>query len=139
MDGRFEIIDAFVDGESVDPAALKRALAEDEGRDYLVDAWLLRDLVQDEIAADIAMPAPRAAAPARRSWLIAAALAGVCLAGGYVAGTRLPGLFGPGPTGTVPTEVSAPPPEPASFPVPAPTRVIRLEIDPNGKEAGGGR
>ena len=33
MDDRFEVIDAFVDGERVDAAALKRALAEADGRE----------------------------------------------------------------------------------------------------------
>ena len=137
MDGRFDIIDAFVDGEPVDPAALKHALAEADGRDYLVDAWLLRNVVQDEMAQETS--APRAVRPAaRRPWLIAAAVAGVCLVGGYVAGTRFPGPAGsPPPAAVAPqNEVAAPPA--ASFPVPTPTRVIRLELEP-ASDSGAGR
>ena len=120
MDGRFDIIDAFVDGEPVDPAALKGALADAEGRDYLVDAWLLRNVVQDEMAQESGVPRPAGGA-ARRSWLIAAAVAGICLVGGYVAGTRFPGSAGsppPGPSSQV--ETAAPPA--SSFPVPPATR-----------------
>ena len=83
MDERFEVLDAFVDGELVDPGDVKRALSEPEGRDYLLDAWLLRGVVQEEMATDIATPVPvRAAAPRRqpafakatagRSWAVAA-------------------------------------------------------------------
>jgi hypothetical protein len=137
MDGRFDIIDAFVDGEPVDPAGLKRALADADGRDYLVDAWLLRNVVQDEMAQEAS--APRAARPAaRRPWLIAAALAAVCLVGGYVAGTRFPGRPGsPPPTAAAPQIEAAAPPAP-SFPAPLPTRVIRLELEP-ASDPGAGR
>ena len=38
-----EVIDAFVDGERVDATRFKAALADAEGRDYLVDAWMLRE------------------------------------------------------------------------------------------------
>jgi hypothetical protein len=138
MDSSFEILDAFVDGETVDPVALKQALSEAAGRDYLVDAWLLRGLVQDETASDAAPPYPRARAPVR-SWLIAATIAGVCLVGGYVAGARFTGVLVPRQgTPAAPAEaVSAP--ASSSFPVPPATRVIRLELDPNWKESAEGR
>ncbi len=138
MTGRFEIIDAFVDGEAVDPAALKQALSEPEGRDHLVDAWLLRDLVQEEMASDVATTPPRAAAPARRAWILAAMVAGVCLIGGYAIGARFPSILGPRPAVPAASDVSPAPPS-ASFPVPQPTRVIRLDFDPAVKESGGGR
>ena len=89
MTEQFHILDAFVDGEAVDPSALRQALADEAGRDYLIDAWLLRDLVQEEIADDeVATPARTAARTAmpRRQWLAAAAVALVCLTGGYFAG-----------------------------------------------------
>lgn len=137
MDAPHEILDAFVDGEAVDPAALKQALADAAARDYLVDAWLLRGLVQDEIASESAPTKPQAAAPVRH-WLIAATAASVCLVGGYLAGARFPAAREPRPMPTAPIEaVSAPAPQ--SFPVPPATRVIRLEMDPNWKEGAGGR
>ena len=62
MSEQFHILDAFVDGEAVDPSALRQALADEAGRDYLIDAWLLRDLVQEEIAGDeLTAPAARGA------------------------------------------------------------------------------
>jgi hypothetical protein len=145
---RFEIIDAFVDGELVDPGALKQALAEPAGRDHLVDTWLLRDAVQDELAADAPMPLPRPAARPRRTWTLAAAVACVSLISGYIVGVNLPNVFQPPVADTAaatagerqkpgvkPVDVNLPA---TAFPVPAPTRVIRLEMDGNWKEAGGG-
>jgi hypothetical protein len=138
MDALHDILDAFVDGEAVDPDALKRALSDPAGRDYVVDAWLLRGLVQDEIASEVAAPQTRAIG-GMRTWLIAASLAGVCLAGGYVAGARYAGAILPRPVpAAAPSETVASSP-PQSFPVPAATRVIRLDMDPNWKESGGGR
>jgi hypothetical protein len=138
MTDQFEIIDAFVDGEIVDPVALKQALSEPEGRDHLVDVWLLRDLVQEELASDAAVPPPRRAAPARRAWLIAAMVAGVSLIGGYALGTRFPTIAGTPPTATPAAEI-APAAPPRSFGVPPPTRVIRLEFDAAVPEGSGGR
>jgi hypothetical protein len=138
MDASHEILDAFVDGEAVDPEALKRALSDPAGRDYLVDAWLLRGLVQDEIASEIAMPHTRASGGLRH-WLIAASVAAVCLVGGYLAGARYANVIVPRPsTPAAPPETVTAPASP-SFPVPAATRVIRLDMDPNWKETGGGR
>ena len=136
MTGRFEIIDAFVDGETVDPAALKAALSEPEGRDHLVDAWLLRDLVQEELATDAAIPPPRT--QPRRAWLFAAMIAGVCLIGGYAIGTRFPSMLGTTPAPVATSEPVAAP-VPASSAVPEPTRVIRLDFGPSGTEGSGGR
>jgi hypothetical protein len=138
MDGRFEIIDAFVDGERVDPPALKRALAEPEGRDYLIDAWLLREGVQDEIAVEARMTPP--APTLRRSgWRVAAVAAGVCLVGGYIAGFEFARARESRAVQPAPVAVdAAPAPPPSSFPVPPATRVIRLELETNWKESGGG-
>jgi hypothetical protein len=146
MEQSYEILDAFVDGEAVDPAALKQALSDGAGRDYLVDAWLLRGLVQDELAAESAPSRPRSASPLR-SWLIAASLAGVCLVGGYFAGARFATVLGPRSGPAAPAESIAMPPAqpsgasaaPATSAVPAATRVIRLELDPNWTETVGGR
>jgi hypothetical protein len=135
-----QVIDAFVDGERVDPNALKAALAESAGRDYFVDVWLMREAVHGEGAADAAPPvAPAAVLPRRepRRWMVpaAAAIAGA-LIGGYAVGYRSTGgVTAP----TVPAQspaitVSAPPP--SAFPVPPPTRVIQVEFRP-GTTAGG--
>ena len=76
MNPKLEIIDALIDGEPVDAGALRDALAESSGRDYLVDAWLLREAVQEDHAPAPALTCLRQARPDRR-WLVAAALAGV--------------------------------------------------------------
>ena len=125
MNSEMEIIDAFIDGERVDSEAIKRALANPEGRAYLVDAWLLREAMQEDQARTLTAAPPRArsARPAQR-WLIAAGIA-AGLIGGYATGrttgrsTQLPA--------TPPTTTAVVQPSPA-FPVPAATRVIQLEF-----------
>jgi hypothetical protein len=85
MNDPFEVIAAFVDGERVDPQALKTALALTDGRDYLVNMIALREVVTNDTAA----VATVTARPARR-WLVAAAAAIVfSLGGGYALGHRL--------------------------------------------------
>jgi hypothetical protein len=97
----FEIVDAFVDGERVDGDALKRALAEPAGRDYLVDVLALREMVQATEPERAVRPrARRFRAPAY--WAAAAALV-LALAGGLFYTSR-----------------------PSDAP-PAPDRVVKLE------------
>jgi hypothetical protein len=135
MDARFEILDAFVDGEPVDPAELKDALADPDGRQYFVDAWALRNAVHEEMVADPAVY-ERRALPRFRNWIFAASAASVCLIGGYAVGSRV-GPAGPvAPASDAADAVASPS---APFPAPAPTRVIRLELDPNWTERAGGR
>jgi hypothetical protein len=136
MDARFEVIDAFVDGERVDAVAFKQALSEDQGRDYLVDAWLLRESVQDEMALEASAPPARPRTRGPRSWLLAAAVIVVSLAGGYAVGFRMAGRVDRTPPGSLP---AAGVPAPAtSFPTPAPTRVIRVEFNAAPATSGGG-
>ena len=71
MTDPYEVIAAFADGERVDAAALKQALGEPDGRDYLVDLLALREAVQ------VSAPAYASVPQARRSplrWIAAAAL-----------------------------------------------------------------
>jgi len=126
VNSELETIDAFVDGERVDGEAIKRALADPEGRAYLVDAWLLREAIQEDqtrVSHAATLPVAQSAKPAQR-WLVAAAITGSLL-GGYATGR----ITGP----EVPSAVTAPAttvvaqPGPA-FPVPAATRVIQLEF-----------
>jgi hypothetical protein len=134
MNDRLEVIDAFVDGERVESAALKQALAEQPGRDYFVDAWLLREGVLDELAQE---PVPQVRPRADRRWpmlAIAASLAGVMVGG--VAGYQL-GVprSEPGATAaaTVPTAASPG----ASFPAPPATREIAVEFNSVSGARGG--
>jgi hypothetical protein len=123
-----ECIAAFADGERVDPAQLDQALADEEGRAYLIDLLVLRGLY----ARRDALPAADARARnARLRWLpVVAALVVVSGLGGYLAGRQGGERAPAGPAGplTVQSEVTAP----------APTQVIRLEPGVDWKERGGG-
>ncbi|MEI6246515.1 MAG: hypothetical protein WCQ64_15915 [Acidobacteriota bacterium] len=81
-----DTVAAFIDGERVDTDTLKRALATDEGRDYLVELVAMREIV----AAPTVPAATAASAPtASMSWRGLAVAATVALAvgiGGYAAG-----------------------------------------------------
>ncbi len=134
MDARFEILDAFVDGVPVAPAELKAALADPDGRDYFVDVWAMRNAVHDEMVADPAVYGRRTL-PRARNWMLAAAAASVCLIGGYAVGSRV-GPASPVALQSDSADAVAVPSTP--FPAPAPTRVIRLELDPNWTERAGG-
>ena len=87
MDSRFEnpleVIDAFVDGERVDATLFKAALAEAEGRDYLVDAWMLREASRSDAKSGLGfappLPVVRRAQP--RPWVLVAAVASAIIAG----------------------------------------------------------
>ena len=140
MDTPLQVIDAFIDGERVESAALKAALAEEAGRDYFVDLWLMREAVQRDAAAE-STALPVAVVASRRTqprWLVAAAIA-AGLIGGYALGYRTPFRAAPPPGATptiaVSTPVTSTPPSTA-FPVPAPTRVIQLDFHP-ASTAGG--
>jgi hypothetical protein len=133
MDNGLDIIGAFIDGERVDPVALKRALSEAGGRDYLVDLLALR-----EIAGDI-VPFASSAPPARplgflSGWATAAALL-LCIGGGFILGERVNRTSAPAVT-----PVAARPARPGpAVRAPEPTRVIRLEPGVNWTETPGGK
>ena len=126
-----EVLDAFIDGEEVDVLDVKDALATPDGRDYIVDAWMLRQAVNAE--SPVAKTAKTTNVPtsrtAGRNWLVAAGIA-ASLVGGFYAGR----MAGTTPT-PVQVQVQSPGPviTPAAasggFPVPAATRVIRLEFN----------
>ena len=117
-------IDAFLDGETVAPAALDAALAAAEGRAYLIDALAIRQLMSD---------APAAAAPVRRrSALHFSARAAVLALGlvglGYAVGAR----------STTPARITMPTRSAQSVALPEPTRVIELRPGVNWHESKGG-
>jgi hypothetical protein len=136
VESDLEIIDAFIDGERVDAGALKSALASDEGRSYLVDAWLLREAVREveTSSAIVAMPARLHSQPKHR-WLIAAAVAG-SLIGGYALGhlTVAPGSVAPA---AAPVAVTVGTQPQQAYPVPAATRIIQLEFQTPPNTSGG--
>jgi hypothetical protein len=135
-----EVVETFVDGEAVEPAALMAALSEPEGRQLLVDLLVLRGLV-------LGHDAPRhlavaTAAPQKTSrWRLlsmAAGLAAVSIASGYVVGARnaptavvteVPSAPATARGGSTATAVTA---------APAPTQVIRLSNGVDWTERAGG-
>lgn len=130
-----EVIDAFVDGERVDAAAMKAALADADGRDYFVDAWILRESVRIDRAADIPIALP--VRPARFTpWLAAAVFAGA-VGIGYAIGHLTSGVVPPAPGQAPGVAVTAAAPPAGAFPVPAATRVIQLEFRQSPTANGG--
>ena len=119
-----ETIDAFLDGETVQPSALDAALGATEGRAYLIDALALRQLMSDS---------PAAVVPVRRQPLrfsARAVVVGFALVGlGYLAGAR-----------TTPSEQATVVPTSTAESVapPEPTRVVELKPGVNWHESKGG-
>ena len=142
MDSRFEnpleVIDAFVDGERVDASQFKAALAEAEGRDYLVDAWMLREAARSDAATGMAFAPPlRVARRAQsRPWVLVAAVASAIIAGFAVGRGTYPDATTASVKQAVPTVVAVATPAVAAFPVPAATRVIQVEFRSDGSSGG---
>ena len=139
---RYEIIDALVDGERLDPEALERALAEAGGRDYLIDVLALRDAlaqttpaVQPAITARIVRPTWQRAI----AWPAAAAVLVGSLAAGFAAGYRFAGAASQSGAAMQAQSPAIEPTAQAPGPsAPAPTRVIRLESGVDWQEGTGG-
>lgn len=124
-----DVIEAFADGEAVDPMALRAALAEPAGRDHLIDVLALRALVGGDV---IVHPVVRpTVAPASRGawarWIPLAA--GIAIIGGitgYLAGARA-------------NNASMSAVASVASPAPAPTQVIKLKNGVDWTEHAGGQ
>ena len=127
-----DVIAAFADGERVSPASLKTALADEAGREYLVELLALRDLVHSADPLIEVNVAPRRRWPV---WSGIAAAIAVSIIGGYAAGR----VSAPAPR-VAPATFSAVDPVQRLGPAPAPqpTRVIHLEPGVDWKETVGG-
>ena len=137
MTDHLDVVAAFADGEQVDAGALKAALAEETGRDYLVDLLALRGLVSDAPASRAAIVAPPSRAASWRLLPIAALLvAGV--AGGFAMGRQTTGAVSSQATPQVPLVTAQAIPPELRIPAPAPTRVIKLETGKSWNERSGG-
>src|SRR5262245_10651791 len=82
----FELIAAFADGERVDTQALRAALADDAGRDYLIDLLAMREIVGHAEAP--ARPVPAAGHWSRTMTGLAAVLVMAVGIAGYVIGIQ---------------------------------------------------
>jgi len=115
----YAVVEAFLDGEAVDPRRLRHALDEPGVRDHLVDLLVLREGVRRITPAS--WSSSRATTGGTRlRWLAAAAAVLVALSAGYYTGQRtVTASESPGGETFVAFE-SAPAP-------PNPTQVIKLE------------
>jgi hypothetical protein len=124
-----DVIEAFADGEAVDPSALDAALADPAGRAHLLDVLALRALVGGDAAARPAvLQASVIATSSRGAWARWIPLAsGIAIIGGitgYLAGART--------TAAAATETAV------SSPAPPPTQVIQLRNGVDWTEHAGG-
>jgi hypothetical protein len=139
MDDALNVIEAFADGELVEPTRLNEALADPRGRDHLIDILVLRGLVGGQTAARRGTASAAAAAGSAGGvsprtphlgwarWLPAAAA--VAIIGGitgYVAGLH---------STAAPVQVSK---AVVVSSAPAPTQVIRLRNGVDWTEKAGG-
>jgi len=133
-----EVIDSFIDGERVDVVRFKAALAESEGRNYLVDAWMLREAARTDAASGggFAAPLPVARRVHARPWVLVAAVASAIIAGFAVGRGTSPNATSAAANQSLPTAVVVATPAVAAFPVPAATRVIQLEFRSDGSSGG---
>lgn len=113
----FEVIAAFVDGERVESDALKLALSDPAGRDYLADIVSLREAVR--VPGSAIAPA-QWRSPGGKRWLAAAALVVVGAGAGYAIGH-----------GSARREAAS------ASAAPAPNRVIELKPGVNWHETSG--
>lgn len=125
------VVEAFVDGERVEPGALVEALADPTAREHLVHVLMLREAV-----AEMSSSPWRAEAQTRQGrhgvrWLGAAAAVVLSLGIGYVVGQRtLEPVVEASSVQTVVQIDAAPPP-------PTPTHVITLQPGVNWTEHAG--
>ena len=149
MNDPFEIIAAFADGEHVDANELKLALANENGREYLVDVLALRRLMGDP---DGRLRSESFGGPSRfrsesfnepkssshgHRWFagLAAALVVASATAGFFAG-RKSSVVTAVPTEPPAVSVQATPPE-LLIPAPSPNRVIRLQTGKDWTERAG--
>ena len=136
MSDIYDVIQAFADGEPVDPVELDRALADPDGRAHLIDIVVLRKLVKrSSVAMPVAVADSAAQVSTRRPvrWLAAAAVVvTIASVGAYFIGERSSASRQVAGTSTtdVADQAAAPPP-------PAPTLVITFKPGVDWTERGG--
>ena len=127
----YAVVEAFLDGEAVDPRRLRHALDEPGLRDHLVDLLVLREGVRT-VTPGGWTSTHAAKGGSRLRWLAAAAAVLVALIAGYYTGQHtVAASESPGGETIVAFE-SAPAP-------PKPTQVIRLEPGVNWTDGPAGK
>jgi hypothetical protein len=126
----YAVVEAFVDGEAVDPQRLRHALDEPAVRDHLVDVLVLREGVRTITPGSWSNP--RASGARRLRWLAAAAAVLVALSAGYYTGQRTVVASESHGGETIVAVESVPAP-------PKPTQVIRLERGVNWTDSPAGK
>ena len=128
------VVEAFLDGETVDSSMLRTALADADARDHFIDLLTIRGVLNgmDSVAMSAADPSPRA--PRRARWLAAVAVGAlISLPAGFLAGQRA--LAATMPPATVEAVVIS-----ETVPAaPEPTRSITLKPGLNWTDSSGGR
>ena len=128
-----DVVAAFLDREPVEAAALERAFADADAREYFIDLLVLRGLIGNAPLPAVADSAVRteSAGQRRTAWWLAAAAALVAIGttGGYMAGRVISAPSAPNVQGNQERA------EPAA---PAPTHVIRLQDGVTWNEKAGG-
>lgn len=127
----YAAVEAFLDGESIDPGALRLALEQREVRDHFVDLLVLRQGVRDMVPGawtGNARPSKRAS---RMAWVAAAAAVLMSLTAGYYTGQRTVSAAAPQGVGTMVVAESTPA-------APKPTQVIKLQPGVNWTDVPGG-
>jgi hypothetical protein len=130
----YGIVEAFLDGELVDPSALRAALADRGARDHFVDLVVIRGAVHG-LDSLVMHAGTRPQGPlSRGKWLAAAAAAlAVSVTAGYAAGQRA--IASSDAPSTVEAVIEA-----ESVPVaPPPTRSIAFKPGVNWTDSSGGR
>lgn len=108
MKDKYEVLSAFLDGESVDPVELEEALTDTDGRALLIDLVALRQLVDEGSGPGRHDTAARRHAPRRMRALSAAAIVLASILGYAIGQIQEPA------TGDAP---------------PVPSRVVRVTTD----------
>ena len=127
------IVEAFLDGEAVEPALLRQALGDPAARDHFVDLLLIRRALSsmDSVAIGGVHPSPRSGGLAR--WLTVAAAAIISVSIGYLAGQRVMAAT------TAPSTVEAVVVVDSVPAVPEATRSITLKPGVNWTDSSGGK
>ena len=126
----YAVVEAFLDGEAVNPGKLRHALDEPGVKDHLVDLLVLREGVRAITPGS--WSSSRAATGRGLRWLAAAAAVLVALIAGYYTGQRTVLASAPRGGETIVAVESAPAP-------PKPTQVIRLEPGVNWTDGPAGK